>query len=100
MGSYAGLHDDACWADARRYIRHVSAPPAKGAVDATFDAIAAELVGGGEVAVAGFGKFSVRERSARRGRNPSTGEPVQIAARKAAKFSVGAALKRRLRGAG
>ena len=53
---------------------------------------------GGEVAVAGFGKFSVSERSAREGRNPATGEPIQIAASKAAKFSAAAALKKSLNG--
>ncbi|HVF79169.1 MAG TPA: HU family DNA-binding protein, partial [Solirubrobacteraceae bacterium] len=68
----------------------------KNAVDATFDAIASELAGGGEVAVAGFGKFSVSDRSAREGRNPATGETIQIAASKAAKFSAAAALKKRL----
>ena len=74
----------------------LSGSDAKGAVDATFDAIAAELAGGGEVAVAGFGKFSVSERSAREGRNPATGAPIQIAASKAAKFSAAAALKKSL----
>lgn len=74
----------------------LSASEAKSAVDATFDAIAAELAGGGEVAVAGFGKFSVSERSAREGRNPATGEPIQIGASKAAKFSAAAALKKSL----
>ena len=42
---------------------------AKGAVDAVFDAIAAELASGGEVSVAGFGKFGVSHRAARSGRN-------------------------------
>ena len=71
---------------------------AKGAVDAAFDAIATELASGGEVAVAGFGKFSVSERSAREGRNPATGETIQIAASKAAKFSAASALKKQLNG--
>lgn len=75
---------------------NLSPSDAKGAVDATFDAIASELAGGGEVAVAGFGKFSVSERSAREGRNPATGETIQIAASKAAKFSAAAALKKSL----
>jgi DNA-binding protein HU-beta len=76
----------------------LSASDAKSAVDATFDAIAAELAGGSEVAVAGFGKFSVSERSAREGRNPATGETIQIAASKAAKFSAASALKKQLNG--
>ncbi len=69
---------------------------AKGAVDAVFDAIAAELASGGEVAVAGFGKFGVSHRAARSGRNPATGATIQIAASKAAKFSAASALKKQL----
>ena len=69
---------------------------ATGAVDATFEAITAELAGGGDVAVAGFGKFSVSERSAREGRNPATGATIQIAASTAAKFSPATALKKAL----
>jgi len=46
----------------------------------------------------GFGKFSVSERSAREGRNPATGETIQIAASKAAKFSAASALKKLLNG--
>ena len=58
----------------------------------------AELAAGGEVALAGFGKFSVSKRAARQGRNPSTGETINIAASKAAKFSAASALKKRLNG--
>ena len=74
----------------------LNGPDAKAAVDAAFDAITAELAAGGDAAVAGFGKFSVTNRSAREGRNPATGEAIQIAASKAAKFSAGAALKKTL----
>ena len=74
----------------------LSGTQAKAAIDATFDAIASELSGGGDVSVAGFGKFSVSERSAREGRNPATGETIQIAASKAAKFSAASALKKSL----
>jgi len=69
---------------------------AKNAVEATFDAIAKELSGGGEVAVAGFGKFSVSPRAAREGRNPATGETIQIAASNAARFSAASGLKKQL----
>jgi DNA-binding protein HU-beta len=69
---------------------------AKGAVDAVFDAIAAELAAGGEVAVAGFGKFAVSHRAARSGRNPATGATIYISASKAAKFSAASALKKQL----
>ena len=66
---------------------------AKDIVDSVFKTIADELAGGGEVAVSGFGKFSVSERSAREGRNPATGETIQIAASKAAHFSAASGLK-------
>ena len=71
---------------------------ATSAVDAAFDAIAGELVAGRDVAIAGFGKFSVGERAAREGRNPATGETIQIAASRAAKFSAAAGLKQQLKG--
>ena len=66
------------------------------AVDATFDAIASELAARRDVSIAGFGKFSSTERSAREGRNPATGEPIQIAASTVAKFSPATGLKRQL----
>jgi len=50
----------------------------------------------GEVAIAGFGKFSVSNRAAREGRNPATGETIQIAASNVAKFSAASALKNTL----
>lgn len=74
----------------------LTGPDSKEAVDATFDVIAAELAAGGEVAIAGFGKFSVSNRAAREGRNPATGETIQIAASNAAKFAAGSALKKTL----
>jgi DNA-binding protein HU-beta len=46
------------------------------------------------VTFSGFGKFSVSQRSAREGRNPATGEKIQIAASKAPKFTAGASLKK------
>jgi DNA-binding protein HU-beta len=66
---------------------------AKAAVDAVFETITDELKSGGEVAVSGFGKFSVADRAARQGVNPATGEKIQIAASKAAKFSPASGLK-------
>ncbi len=48
---------------------------------------------GEEVAVTGFGKFSVSVRAARTGRNPQTGEPVKIRASKTPRFAAGATLK-------
>ena len=69
---------------------------ARQAVEAAIDAVSDELVNGGEVSLAGFGKFSVSHRSARQGRNPATGETIDIAASNAAKFSSASALKKRL----
>ena len=76
----------------------VDSGDAKKAVDAVFDVIAGELQSGNEVAIAGFGKFSVSDRSARQGVNPATGEKIQIAASKAPKFTAGAALKSAVKG--
>ncbi|MDT7802831.1 MAG: DNA-binding protein HU-beta [Actinomycetota bacterium] len=71
---------------------------AKSAVDALFDTIVGEFAAGHDVAVAAFGKFSVVERAAREGRNPATGETIQIASSRGAKFSAAAALKQQLNG--
>ena len=72
------------------------ASQARQALEAAIEAVSDELARGGEVALAGFGKFSVSHRAARMGRNPSTGATIQIAASKAAKFSAASALKKRL----
>jgi DNA-binding protein HU-beta len=66
---------------------------ATAAVEAAFDLITRALKAGDEVKIIGFGTFSVSNRAAREGRNPRTGEPVQIAASRAVKFSSGKGLK-------
>ena len=76
----------------------LSASQARQVVETTLETISDELASGGEVALAGFGKFSVSQRAARQGRNPSTGQPIQISASNAAKFSAASALKKRLNG--
>jgi len=63
------------------------------ALDGLVEAIAGSLKNGEQVAVAGFGTFSVRERAARTGRNPQTGESITIKASKSAAFKAGKALK-------
>ena len=63
------------------------------AVDAVFDCITSSLKGGDEVRVVGFGTFSVSRRAASTGRNPRTGETIQIAASIQPKFKAGKALK-------
>lgn len=63
------------------------------AVDAVFDAIEEALKSGDKVQLIGFGNFEVRERAARKGRNPQTGEEIQIPASKVPAFKPGKALK-------
>ena len=63
------------------------------AVDAVFDYITTSLKSGDEVRVVGFGTFSVSHRAATTGRNPQTGETIQIAASMQPKFKAGKALK-------
>ena len=62
-------------------------------VRAVFSAIGDALARGEPVAIAGFGKFAVRSRAARRGRNPRIGEPVDIAASRATSFKAAKALR-------
>lgn len=62
-------------------------------VDAIFDSIEKELARGGEVAISGFGTFRVAKRAARQGRNPKTGETIQIAASIKPKFRAAKQLK-------
>ena len=63
------------------------------AVDGVFDSIADALKSGGDVRIVGFGTFSVASRAATTGRNPRTGETIQIKASKQPKFKAGAPLK-------
>ncbi len=62
-------------------------------VDAVFEAIEESLKGGDKVQLIGFGNFEVRERAARKGRNPQTGEEIEIPASKVPAFKPGKALK-------
>ncbi len=63
------------------------------AVDAILDAIASSLQNGEKVSLIGFGNFEVRERAARKGRNPQTGEEIEIASSKLPAFKPGKELK-------
>ena len=67
---------------------------AERALKAVLDGITTGLKNDGEVQMIGFGTFSVKERSARTGRNPRTGEEIQIAASKTVGFKVGSGLKK------
>ena len=64
------------------------------AVNATFNLIKDALVRGEKVVITGFGTFLVRSRAARRGRNPQTGEPMQLPSKKLPSFSAGKTIKR------
>ncbi|MBT5065531.1 MAG: HU family DNA-binding protein [Proteobacteria bacterium] len=63
------------------------------AVDAVVDTITGSLKQGDQVTLVGFGTFLVRDRAARSGRNPQTGEAIKIKASKAPAFKAGKALK-------
>ena len=65
---------------------------AKKAVEAYVETVSSELKEGGKVALLGFGSFSVAEKSARKGVNPKTKQPIEIPARKSVKFKAGAEL--------
>jgi len=71
----------------------LSKKDAEAALKAFTDVVANELKAGGKVQLVGFGTFEVAERAAREGRNPQSGETMQIAASKAPKFKAGKALK-------
>lgn len=74
-------------------LTELSKKDATKAVDAVFDAISEALQNGDKVQLVGFGNFEVRERSARKGRNPQTGEEIEIAASKTPAFKPGKSLK-------
>ncbi len=71
-------------------------PKAEEIVNGVFDDIIAGLKNGDKVNISGFGTFSVSQRKARTGRNPKTGETIQIASSRAAKFNAGKTLKESL----
>jgi DNA-binding protein HU-beta len=76
----------------------VSKSDAESTLDAFFDYVVSQAKAGDKVAWPGFGSFSTTERSAREGRNPQTGETIQIKASTAMKFSSSSALKSALNG--
>ena len=71
----------------------ISKKDAEKAVSAVLGAVEDALVNGEKVQLIGFGTFEVKERAARVGHNPRTGEAVEIAASKIPAFKAGAALK-------
>ncbi len=69
---------------------------AKKAINAVFDQIADAAVKGEEVSINGFGKFTVKDRPERQGRNPSNGEAITIAASKKVTFTAAKGFKDKL----
>lgn len=71
----------------------ISKKESEAAVNSMITGITDTLAKGGKVQLVGFGTFEVRQRQAREGRNPSTGETIKIAAQKVPAFKAGKALK-------
>ncbi len=76
---------------------NLTAKAARESVVAVFGAVTDSLKKGDKVVVTGLGTFMVRSREARRGRNPQTGAPINIPARKTPGFTAGKALKKVVR---
>ena len=79
--------------DAVAGASNLSKADAGRAVDAVVDSVTSALKRGEQVSVVGFGTFSVKHRAARAGRNPRTGETIQIAASNVPGFKAGKGLK-------
>lgn len=71
---------------------------AKAALDSFINAVTKTLKKGGRLSLVGFGTFTVSKRSARTGRNPKTGEALQIKAKKVARFKAGSQLSKTVNG--
>ena len=80
----------------RELGRDMSKAAAERALDAVLNAIKKGVQAGGQVQLVGFGTFRVSKRAARIGRNPKTGEQIQIRASKTVRFSAGQGLKQSL----
>ncbi|SAL86708.1 DNA-binding protein HU-alpha [Caballeronia choica] len=71
----------------------ISKSAAADTIDAVLNTVSKAVAGGDSVQLIGFGTFSTGDRSARTGRNPQTGETIEIAAAKTVKFTAGKAFK-------
>lgn len=76
----------------------ISKKDAENALAAAVNAISNALADGDKVQIVGFGTFETRERAARTGKNPRTGEAIEIAASKVPAFKAGKALKDKVNG--
>jgi integration host factor subunit alpha len=80
--------------------KFLSKPQAAKAVETLLEIIKKELENGEDVLISGFGKFCVKEKKKRRGRNPATGDEMILPARKVVTFSYSGILKDKLNGDG
>jgi integration host factor subunit alpha len=76
----------------------VSKPESTRYLESLLELIKRSLTGGDDVLISGFGKFIVRQKATRRGRNPATGEDMNLAPRKVVTFKCSALLKEKLNG--
>ena len=76
----------------------VSKPESTGLLESVLELIKSSLASGDDVLISGFGKFTVREKAARRGRNPATGEDLTLEPRKVVTFKCSALLKEKING--
>ena len=76
---------------------HLTKRASADAVNSVFDQIKDNLVRGEKTIITGFGTFLVRSRAARRGRNPQTGEAIQIPGKKLPGFTAGKTIKRQVK---
>lgn len=79
--------------DAVAYKSHTAKVDVKAVIDATLDVIRDELIAGGKVTLPYFGTFKVNHRAARKGRNPRTGEVINLPPNKRVHFKPGKSLK-------
>ena len=93
LQSKGGIMNKSDLIEAMADAADISKSAAGRALDGLTDAVAVALKNGETVSVIGFGTFSVKERAARTGRNPQTGQTIQIAASKSPSFKAGKALK-------
>ena len=76
----------------------VSKPESVRLLESVLESIKSSLAGGDDVLVSGFGKFSVRQKAARLGRNPATGEDLTLEPRRVVTFKCSALLREKLNG--
>jgi integration host factor subunit alpha len=84
--------------DSLRSRLGVSKPESSRLFESVLELIKRSLAGGDDVLISGFGKFIVRQKAARRGRNPATGDDMSLAPRKVVTFKCSALLREKING--